>query len=115
LQASAAEALVAADAILAGLAGTSATLLADARADKWRKQLRETLALEAYRRVRIPYQAAPRVWRFDRTMDVLDEILPGMRKYVVGVDKDRIELRINLEETQSPLDVLGTGEEEKQN
>lgn len=36
-------------------------------------------------------------------MDVWDEVLPGMRKYILGVDKDLIEIWLNWERDEAPM------------
>ncbi len=87
-----------------GLEGEPAKLLAEARAYRWERELKEQSDLETYRRKLLPYLAAPRVYMFDRYMDVLDEVLPDMKKYVVGVDRDLLEIRLNLEQHR---DVMG--------
>ena len=86
------------------LEGTPANLIAKARAKRWTDELAALRALQTYRRRLLPYRAAPDVYRFDRYMDVWDESLPDMKKYVLGVDKNRIQIRLNLEEQK---DVLG--------
>ena len=90
--------------LFGGLEGEPAKLLAEARAYRWERELKEQSDLETYRRKLLPYLAAPRVYMFDRYMDVLDEVLPDMLKYVVGVDRDRLEVRLNLEQHR---DVMG--------
>ena len=87
-----------------GLEGGPAKLIAEARAYRWERELKEQTDLETYRRKLLPYLAAPRVYMFDRYMDVLDETLPDMLKYVVGVDRDLLEVRLNLEQYR---DVMG--------
>jgi regulator of protease activity HflC (stomatin/prohibitin superfamily) len=87
------------------LEGEPATLIAEAEATSWARVLREQTALETYQRKLKPFQAAPQAYKFDRYMDVLEEHLPGMMKYVLGLDRDRVELRLNLEQTrQDALD-----------
>lgn len=94
------------DALFAKLEGAPARLIAEAQADRWKKQLRAQTALETYRRMLLPFNESPRVYMFDRYMDVLDETLPGMKKYVIGVDRKLLEVRLNLEQQRS---VIGEG------
>lgn len=82
------------------LEGQAATLIADAQATRWARVLQEQTALEDYRRKLLPFLAAPEVYKFDRYMDVLDEGLPGMLKYVMGLDPKRVEVRLNLEQSR---------------
>lgn len=86
------------------LEGEPAVLLAEASADRWQTELRALTAVLEYQRKLQPFLAAPNVYLFDQYMNVLDETLPGMMKYVIGVDRDRLEVRLNLEQQR---DILG--------
>ncbi len=94
------------DSLFAMLEGTPAKLIAEAQTYRWEKQLREQTALETYQRMLLPFNESPRVYMFDRYMDVLDETLPGMKKYVIGVDRKLLDLRLNLEQQRS---IIGEG------
>lgn len=93
----------------AELEGEPARLLADAQAYRWRRELEEKTRLELYRQQLLPFQTAPAVYRFYRYLDVLEETLPAVMKYVVGVDRDLLELRLNLESQEK--DVIDTATE----
>ncbi|MBS3820735.1 MAG: hypothetical protein KGY81_03115 [Phycisphaerae bacterium] len=82
------------------LEGEPATLIAEAEATSWARVLREQTALQAYQRKLKPFLASPQAYKFDRYMDVMEAHLPGMLKYVLGLDRDRVELRLNLEQTR---------------
>jgi regulator of protease activity HflC (stomatin/prohibitin superfamily) len=86
------------------LQGTPAEQIAQARADRWKRELREQTAVETYRRKLKPYLAAPRVYMFDAYLDVLDATLPQMRKYVLGIDPNRLDLRLNVPERANVLE-----------
>jgi len=77
--------------------GEPAKLHAQAVAYRWSKELDERARWESFQRELLVYQAAPNVFMLDRWLDVWDEVLPGMTKYVLGVDRRRLELRLNLE------------------
>ena len=94
------------EALFARLEGRPAELIAQAQAYRWRRQLREETALETYRRMLLPFSKAPRVYMFDRYMDVLDEALPGMKKYVIGIDRKLLDLRMDLKQQRS---IIGQG------
>ena len=91
------------DALFARLEGTPAKLIADAQAYRWKRQLREQTALETYQRMLLPFGQAPRVYMFDRYMDVLDETLPGMKKYVIGIDRKLLDLRMDMKQHRSVI------------
>lgn len=86
------------------LQGTPAERIAQARADRWKRELREQTAVETYRRKLKPYLAAPRVYMFDAYLDVLDATLPQMRKYVLGIDPNRLDVRLNVPERANVLE-----------
>jgi len=85
-------------------AGRAAVLLVRAQADRWHRELSERGRWEAFRRELLAYQASPQVYTFDRWMDAWDQVLPGATKYVLGVDSDRVELRMNWERQRSAME-----------
>ncbi|MBN1554940.1 MAG: hypothetical protein JXA11_09355 [Phycisphaerae bacterium] len=92
------------------LEGEPAKLIAEARAYRWDRELSEKTRLELYRQQLLPFKTAPAVYRFSRYMDVLDETLPDTMKYVLGVNRDLLELRLNLEtQDKDVLDVATEG------
>ncbi|MBN1943532.1 MAG: hypothetical protein JW849_09600 [Phycisphaerae bacterium] len=94
------------------LEGEPAKLIAEAQAYRWQRELSEKTRLELYRKQLLPFQTAPTVYRFGRYMDVLDETLPNTMKYVLGVNRDLLELRLNLEtQEKDVLDVATEGRE----
>ncbi|MFP3936968.1 MAG: SPFH domain-containing protein [Phycisphaerae bacterium] len=86
------------------VAGTAAATFAHARAYRWQRELGERSQAESFRRELLAYQASPEMYMLDRWLDVWDEVLPDMHKYVLGVDKDRIELWLNLERERGVLE-----------
>ena len=96
------------------LQGTPAEQIAQAQADRWKRELREQTAVETYRRKLMPYLAAPRVYMFDAYLDVLDATLPSMRKYVLGIDPNRLDIRINVPERSNVLETGLEAAEENQ-
>ena len=77
--------------------GEPAAEVARAEAARWEAELTERGRYEAVQRERVAWRANPQVYMWDRWLDVWDQTLPGMLKYVLGVDKDRIEVRLNWE------------------
>jgi regulator of protease activity HflC (stomatin/prohibitin superfamily) len=93
-----------ADARFEGAAGEAAAMYAQARAYRWQTQIGERARAESFRRELLAYEASPEMYVLDRWLDVWDEGLPGMHKYVLGVDRNRIELWLNLERERSALE-----------
>lgn len=92
------------------LEGEPARRIAEAQAYRWDRELSEKTRLELYRRQLLPFTTAPTVYRFSRYMDVLDETLPNTMKYVLGVNRDLLELRLNLEtQEKDVLDIATEG------
>ncbi len=78
--------------------GEAAEVLAQARATRWQKEFNERARRETFEIELKGYRAAPRVYRADKYLEVLTEILRGRRKYVLGVDPDRVEKWFDAEE-----------------
>ncbi len=76
--------------------GEPAALVAQAEARRWEIELRERGRAEAFNRELLAYQAAPSLYALDREMEIYEEVLPSMRKLVVGVDPRFIELWLDL-------------------
>jgi regulator of protease activity HflC (stomatin/prohibitin superfamily) len=85
------------DTFFSQVAGRPAVLIAQAQADRWQKELTERGRYESFQRELLAYQASPQVYSFDRWMDVWDEVLPNTMKYVLGVERDRVEYWLNWE------------------
>lgn len=77
--------------------GEPAAQVARAEAARWETELAERGRYEAIQRERVAWKANPQVYMWDRWLDVWDSALPGMLKYVLGVDKDRVEVWLNWE------------------
>ncbi len=77
--------------------GTPAELVARAEAESLDKEITEASRAAAFERERMAYQASPNMYMMNRWLDVWDEALPNVTKYVIGVDRDKLELRLNWE------------------
>jgi regulator of protease activity HflC (stomatin/prohibitin superfamily) len=77
--------------------GQPAAIVAQAGAYRWTKELTEQSRAEAFHKELLAYQASPRIYMLDRWLDVWDQVLPRITKYVLGVDAKKIELWLNLE------------------
>lgn len=92
--------------LLDRLEGQPAKMIADAEAYRWQKELGEQVAVEEYQRKMMPYQAAPRVYMYDQYMDVLEQVLPNRLKYVSGLDPDRTQIRMHLEQKRDASEIM---------
>jgi len=100
-----------ADELLLGAVGKPAVLLAEASAYRWSVELAERGRAEAFSRELTAFRASPNIYMLDRWLDVWDEVLPGMQKYVLGVDRDRIEIWLNLERGPGAVEDITWGGE----
>ncbi len=85
-------------------AGEPAKLIAQAKTYRWDKEMTERARAESFSRMLLAYDASPRIYMLDRWLDVWDEVLPGIRKYVLGIDRDKIEVWLNWEQGQGVME-----------
>ena len=102
-----------ADAWLARAGGAAAVLVENARARRWDKALEESRRAVAFSRQLLPYHACPEVYRRKEWLDVWDQVLPDAHKYVLGVPREQLEIRWNLERRDSPLGQIYDDQEGK--
>jgi len=93
-----------ADAMFARAAGDPARLVAEAGSDKLRREMAERTRAERFQRELDAWRASPNMYVLDRRLDVWDEVLPGMIKYVIGVDPAKIEVWMNWEQENRGLE-----------
>jgi len=86
-----------ADTLFDRATGEPARKIAEANAYRVKREMAERAKAEAFRRELLAYRASPRMYVFDRWLDVWDEVLPNVTKYVVGVDPNRVEVWMNWE------------------
>ena len=79
----------------AGTVGMPAVMVEMARAMRWQRELSEQARYEAFQRKLLAYRASPRVYSYDRWIDVWDQVLPDAHKYVIGVDRDMLEIYLD--------------------
>jgi len=85
-------------------AGEPAALVAQAVGYRWGRELTEQARAESFRRELLAFEAGPNIYMLDRRLDVLDEVLPGISKYVLGVDRRKIELWLNWEQQPEAME-----------
>jgi hypothetical protein len=100
-----------ADAMFARAAGDPARLVAEAGGYKLRREMAERTRAERFQRELDAWKASPNMYVLDRRLDVWDEVLPPMIKYVIGVDPNKIEVWMNWERESRGLDSAFQGAE----
>jgi regulator of protease activity HflC (stomatin/prohibitin superfamily) len=93
-----------ADELFDQASGQPAALVAQAVDYRWTRELAEQSRATAFSRELLAYQASPNIYMLDRWLDVWDQVLPGITKYVLGVDREKIEIWLNLERTPGVLE-----------
>ncbi|MCP4759065.1 MAG: hypothetical protein GY876_06345 [Planctomycetes bacterium] len=92
-------------------------ILAAAERDRWIELLARQGQATRVRGQQASWKAAPELFRQRAIMRLYAQNLPRMRKYVTGIDPDRVDLSLELRELASPNTVfseslVGDGEEE---
>jgi regulator of protease activity HflC (stomatin/prohibitin superfamily) len=78
--------------------GSAAVEVAAARAERWTTEFRERARAENFDVELQFYRAAPSLYRLEKYLQALAEGVKDVRKIVLGVERDRVELRLNLEQ-----------------
>ena len=92
-------------------AGQPAAMVAQAASYRWTKELTERSRAEAFQRELLAYQASPRIYMLDRWLDVWDQVLPRITKYVLGVERSKIEVWLNWEREPGVMEGAFEGEQ----
>ncbi len=99
-----AETRAVADALFARAEGRPAALVAQATGKRWKMELDERARAESFPANLAAYDAAPEIYMLDRWLEVWDEVLPEVSKYILAVDRDKVELWMNLEKESAGLE-----------
>lgn len=78
--------------LFATIQGRAAVVIAQARADRWETEFAEVGRALTFESELLGYRAAPEIYWLDRYLTVLTKGLEGKRKYVIGVDRSRVEV-----------------------
>ena len=94
------------------IGGRAQVALAQARAQRWQLELEEAGLASLFPAELQSYRAAPLLYRQEKLLEVLSEALKNRRKYILAMDRDKVEVWVNLEEqaqpfTEVPLDTQG--------
>ena len=100
-----------------GSSGLPAAMEADAQASRWATELGGRAKAENFQRELAAYKNAPNIYMLDRYLDVYDQVMPGLPKYLFGVDRNKIDLRVDLRTEAQPMEGVmekGAGNTAKQ-
>ncbi len=90
--------------------GQAAVIIARAQSYRWEKEFAERARAEAFGAQLMCLKAAPRLYRFDKHLDAIAEGIKNQRKYILGVDREKVEIWLNLEEQQRDMSEIPLGE-----
>jgi len=83
--------------------GSPAKLVAEAWAQRWTTELKERGRSEAFKAEYEAYTNNPRLYMTGRWLDVWDQLLPHAMKYVLAVNRDSVEVWLDLEKRVDPM------------
>jgi hypothetical protein len=96
--------------------GEPAQRVARAIAQRWRVELQERAQAETFDERLQAWQVDRRAYEADVRQEVWQEVLPGLQKYVLGIDPGLVEIWLNLERevgamSEARLDMERVGRE----
>ena len=84
--------------------GEPAKLVAEASSYRWSKELQEQARSESLPKELLAYNASPRMYMLDRWLDVWAKALPGIYKYVLAVEPQKVEFWLDWHREMSGLE-----------
>jgi len=87
---------------LIGVEGAAQVILAQARAERWERELRAAAEVARVLNERSAFEAAPEVYLARRYLEVLREGIREARKYVLAFDPSTLHLRLEAQEQARP-------------
>jgi len=81
---------------------------------KAQRELTEMARAQAFDRRLLAYQASPTMYMTDRWLDVWDQVLPGITKYVISVDSKDLEVRFNWQRQIEAMEAVTFEKDEQQ-
>ncbi|MBX3385794.1 MAG: hypothetical protein KF768_04420 [Phycisphaeraceae bacterium] len=85
--------------LIAGASGEAADLLIKAQADRWVTHMGERTRAQRHGSQLAAYRSSPMVYKSRKYFETLREVMAQARVYVVVDDGERLEMRLNLEDS----------------
>ena len=95
-----------AERLLREAGGAAAQEITDAERDRWVTIMEKRAQASRHRNQLAAYRAAPRLYRQREIMQLYQDYLPTVRKYLIGVDAEQVRFRARAEGTRSALRLL---------
>jgi modulator of FtsH protease HflK len=93
------EAEIEVDRLFAQVGGNAAVAMANAHAIRWKSEMDDRAEWSTFPAELAAWKANKQLYELDRYLTVWDRVLPNRKKYVICIDPDRVEMRINLEQS----------------
>ncbi len=93
-----------ADTLFERAVGQPAASDAQAKARRWSQELSERARAETFERQTEGYEASPNIFKLSRLLEMWEEYLPEINKYVLTFPKNRIEVRIDTKIKVDPFE-----------
>jgi len=93
-----------ADKLFGQAVGEPAAMVARAQAARWERELAGRAEWEALENRKLAFEANPLMYMWDRWLAVWDEAMPKMHKYILAVDRDRVEVWLDWHREPSALE-----------
>lgn len=84
--------------------GYAAQLIGEAERDRWVNMMNARAKASELVNQLPQFAAAPELYRQRRIMEVYKQVLPHLRKYIVGVDPSHVNVQMDLQDTNPLLD-----------
>jgi regulator of protease activity HflC (stomatin/prohibitin superfamily) len=92
-----------------GVQGMAAARVDQARADRWRTELTQRARAQTFDTEVLSYSQCPEFYRQNKYLDVLTDGIKGQKKYLLGLDRNKVEVWVNMEQPNQGLSELQLG------
>ena len=81
--------------------GAAAQIIAQAERDRWVEYMSKRVQALRVQGEQKVYRASPAIYRQRELMKVLASVLPGKRKFLIGIDPTTLDLDVEIKQTES--------------
>jgi regulator of protease activity HflC (stomatin/prohibitin superfamily) len=99
-----ADATATADRLFDQASGESAAVVSRAKGDRWSREMSGRGEWEGFQAALPAYLANPTMYQWDHWLAVWEDVLPGLYKYVLAVDRKNVEVRMDWTRPPSSLE-----------
>ncbi len=81
--------------------GAAAQIIANAERDRWVEYMSKRVQALRVQGEQKVYRASPAIYRQRELMNILASVLPGKRKFLIGIDPATLDLDVEIKQTES--------------